>query len=70
MKGREQFENSVITLVKRPHVTLTVSTVCIAVAALYPESLCADEVFSLCLDLERTGRISFMMTADGTITVY
>jgi len=70
MNGREQFENEIVALVKRPHVSQMVSDICLAVAALHAETLCADEVFSLCLDLERSGRISFMMTADGSITVY
>lgn len=70
MKGREQFEREIVALVKRPHVSQTVADVCLAVAALHAETLCSDEVFSLCLDLERAGRISFMMAADGTISVY
>jgi hypothetical protein len=70
MKNRDQLETQIVAFVKRRHVSQTVSEVCLAIAALHAETLCSDEVFSLCLDLERAGRISFMMAADGTINVY
>jgi hypothetical protein len=70
MKGREQFEKEIVALVKIPNMSQTVSDVCLTVAALYAETLCTDEVFSLCLDLQRSGRISFLMAANGAITVY
>jgi len=48
----------------------TLPAVCVMFASMNPDTFCTNEVFSVCLDLERNGHISFLMVADGTITVY
>ena len=70
MKNRELFENEIVALIRNTQLSQTLSEVCLAITALHADVLCADEVFSLCLDLERPCRISFMMDATGLITVY
>ena len=50
--------------------TPALPAVCLMFSAMHPETFCADEVFSVCLDLERNGHISFLMHSDGVISCY
>jgi translation elongation factor EF-Ts len=74
MLSDEQVKDQIVALVKSSMnasgATDTVQAICVRVAALNPEDYTADEVFHLCLALQRDAQISFLMAADGTISVY
>jgi hypothetical protein len=74
MLSTDQIKDQIVALVKSSMKadgsTPTVQSVCVCVATLNSEDYTADEVFQLCLVLQRDGEISFLMSADGDISVY